>query len=321
LYNFANYKHCTLKIYHHLDQFTRLENAVVTTGTFDGVHIGHKKILHKLREVAHEINGESVLLTFHPHPRQILQPDMSVKLITGLQEKISLLEQSGLDHLIIHPFTKDFSRTTSQEFIRNILVERIGARKLVIGYDHHFGRNREGSFTHLKAHGPTYGFEVSEIPAQDIDAVAVSSTKIRAALEAGDIRTANQYLGHAYRVLGEVVSGQQLGRQLGYPTANIAPESADKLFPADGVYAVQVFFEGVEKSLPGMCNIGCRPTVSGRDRTLEVFLFDFESDLYGQILEVHFVDRIREEQKFPDLEALKARLQADEQAARKLLGI
>jgi riboflavin kinase / FMN adenylyltransferase len=308
-----------LKVYHNLNQFERLENAVVTTGTFDGVHIGHKKILQKLNEVAREIGGESVLLTFHPHPRQVLQPDLEVKLITGLQEKIALLKNEKLDHLIIHPFSIPFSRTSSLDFVRSILVEQIGAKKLVIGYDHHFGKNREGTFAHLQKYGPTYGFDVAEIPAQDIEEVAVSSTKIRQALQSGDIRTANQYLGHPFRVVGKVVAGKKIGRELGFPTANISPESPEKIFPADGVYAVQVYRAGQAQPLSGMCNIGFRPTVLGTDRTLEVFLFDFDADLYDQQLEVHFINHIRAEQKFPDLQALKKQLEVDQIQARKLL--
>ncbi|NDH78594.1 MAG: riboflavin biosynthesis protein RibF, partial [Flavobacteriia bacterium] len=210
-----------MKVYQSLAEFNPLDCAVATTGTFDGVHLGHKKILGQLVQMAHKVGGESVLLTFSPHPRLVLQPDTELKLLTSLEEKIGLLEQTGLDHVIIHPFTKEFSRTPSLEFVREILVNQIGVKQLVIGYDHHFGRNREGSFDHLKEFGPIYGFEVEEIPALDIDAVNISSTKIRSALTEGDVELAATYLGHPYIIGGEVIKGDQIGRTIGFPTANL----------------------------------------------------------------------------------------------------
>ncbi len=308
-----------MKVYHSIDDFPTSHCAVVTTGTFDGVHVGHRKILQRLNEVAKENGGESVLLTFHPHPRSVLQPDMELKLLTNLEEKIKLLEEAGLQNLIIHPFTVEFSRTSSLEFVRNLVVNKIGAKHLVIGYDHHFGRNREGSFEHLKEFGPVYGFEVEEIPAQDIDDVHVSSTKIRKALSDGDVATANAYLTYAFRTTGWVVKGDQIGNSIGYPTANIEINDPNKLIPGDGVYAVRVQLPGESELLPGMCNIGHRPTVHGAEHRIEVNLFDFNRDLYGDKLRVDFYQRIRAEQKFDSVEALKEQLRLDETQARTIL--
>ncbi|NVK28964.1 MAG: bifunctional riboflavin kinase/FAD synthetase [Flavobacteriia bacterium] len=307
-----------MKVYHSIDSFETITNAVVTTGTFDGVHVGHRKIIQRLKEVAAKNNGESVLLTFHPHPRVVLQPDMELKLLTNLDEKIALLEDAGLNHLIIHPFTREFSRTSSLEFVRNLIVNKIGAKHLVIGYDHHFGRNREGSFEHLKEFGPVYGFDVEEIPAQDVDDVNVSSTKIRNALMEGDVETAHKFLTYPFHVSGWVVKGDQIGHTIGFPTANVEINDVNKLIPNDGVYAVRVkLSDGSVKD--GMCNIGHRPTVHGTERRIEVNLFDYSGDLYGEKLVVRFYHRIRSEKKFDGVEALKDQLHKDEVEARRLL--
>lgn len=308
-----------MKVYHSIDEFETLPNAVVTTGTFDGVHIGHQKIVQRLTEVARQTGGESVLLTFHPHPRTVLHPDLELKLITNMDEKAELLKKYGLDHLIIHPFTREFSRTTSLDFVRNLLVKKIGAKKLVIGYDHHFGRNREGSFEHLKEFGPVYGFDVEEIPAQDVDDIKVSSTKIRKALEEGNVEAASQYLGHAFFLTGFVVKGNRLGHTLGYPTANIELHDSNKLIPADGVYAVSVVRLEDDSTHHGMCNIGHRPTISGSEKTIEVNLFDFEDDLYGEKLRLAFGKRIRPEKRFENLDKLKEQLAKDETQCREYL--
>lgn len=309
-----------MKVYYALDDFTRLPHAVVTTGTFDGVHIGHRKIMDQLNQAAERDGGESVLLTFAPHPRQVLQPDIDLKMINTQNEKIALLKETGLDHLIIHPFTKAFSRTSSLEFVREILVNTIGAKKLVIGYDHHFGRNREGSFEHLKEYGPVYGFEVEEIAAQDMDQVTVSSTKIRKAIESGDMQTAREYLSYYFPLSGQVTSGERMGSKLGFPTANIRPEEPSKIVPADGAYAIRAHLTDAEgPSLPGMCNIGIRPTVGGKFQTIEAHLFDFDQDLYGQRLRLNFIQQLREERKFDNLEGLRQQLQKDETHARKVL--
>ncbi len=294
---------------------------MVTTGTFDGVHHGHRKILAQLNQVAADIEGESVLLTFFPHPRMVLQPDLDLKLINSQNEKIELLKSTGIDHLIIHPFTTDFSRTSSLDFVRNILVNQIGAKKLVIGYDHHFGRNREGSFEHLKEYGPLYGFDVEEISAQDVEDTTVSSTKIRKAIEEGTIQIANQYLGYTFPLTGKVVEGEKIGSKLGFPTANIRVSDNLKIVPANGVYAVKVSFPAHSEQEPvdGMCNIGIRPTFGGKFQTIEAHLFDFKADLYGQEICIHFHQQLRKEMKFNGPEHLKEQLRADEATARDIL--
>ncbi|MEQ8908248.1 MAG: bifunctional riboflavin kinase/FAD synthetase [Vicingaceae bacterium] len=300
-----------MKVYQGIEEFDETGPMAVTTGTFDGVHIGHRTILNRLAEVAKKMKGESVLLTFYPHPRMVLQEDSGLRLINTIEEKTDLLRKAGLDHLIIHPFTKEFSRTTSLEFVRDILVNQIGTDRLVIGYDHHFGRNREGSFEHLKEYGPVYGFAVEEIPAQDIEDVNVSSTKIRKALAEGDVKTANTYLGHTFQLRGAVVKGNQLGRTLGYPTANLDLENPYKLIPANGIYAVQATLG--DESFKGMLNIGLRPTLKEPNpkQTIEVNLFDFDRDIYGESLQLDLIERIRDEKEFEGLEALKSEMEKD----------
>jgi riboflavin kinase / FMN adenylyltransferase len=299
-----------MKIYHGLDDFTRLKNAVVTSGTFDGVHLGHQKILARLHEIAEKIGGETVVLTFWPHPRLVLHPeDETLKLLNTFEEKAALLKEQGIQHLIRIPFTKEFSQLSSQEFIQKILVDTIGTKKLVIGYDHRFGHNREGSFEQLKLNAPTYGFEVEEIPRQDVDHVGVSSSKVRKALEEGDIDTATHFLGTPYSLSGRVVLGDKLGRTLGYPTANIEIETRYKLIPADGIYAVTVLHE--HKLLKGMLYIGNRPTVNGSKRNIEVNIFDFDKDIYGESLTMYFHKLLRGDSKFDDLEGLKQQLAVD----------
>lgn len=283
---------------------------MVTIGTFDGVHIGHQKIIARLKEVATQHGGETVLITLYPHPRMVLFPDDNdLQLLSTQDEKTDLLSKYGIDHLVVIPFSKEFARLTSLEFVRDILVDKIGVKSLVIGYDHHFGRNREGSIEQLRELAPQFHFEVEEIPAQDIDHVNVSSTKIREALLNGEVETAKQYLGHAYSLQGTVVEGNKLGRTIGYPTANIEIGDKHKLIPADGVYAVHVLVG--DERFGGMLNIGYRPTVDGKKRTTEVNIFDFERDLYGQQLKIEFEARLRNEQKFNGLDALKEQLAQD----------
>jgi riboflavin kinase/FMN adenylyltransferase len=307
-----------MKVYHSIEEFQKIKGAVVTTGTFDGVHIGHRKIIDRLNEIAQKINGESVLLTFHPHPRMVLFPDdHGLELITTMREKIQLLEDAGIDNLIILPFTKEFSRKTSLEFIREVLVEKIGTSVLVIGYDHHFGRNREGSFEHLKESGPLYGFKVEEISVQDVDDVAVSSTKIRIALQEGDVATAAKYLAQPFQLTGTVIHGDKLGRKIGFPTANIKVEDKTKVIPANGVYGCYVLLG--EEKFKGMLNIGIRPTVSGEERRIEVNVFDLERDFYGESITLILKDRIRDEKKFDNVEQLKDRLAIDRNLAERML--
>lgn len=306
-----------MKVYHSLEEFKKLENAIVTTGTFDGVHIGHQAILSELVEFAKTEGGETVLITFFPHPRMVLQKDLSIKLLNTVSEKIALLSKTGIDHLLIFPFTKEFSRMSSVDFVRDILVNKIGTKKLVIGYDHQFGRNREGSFKHLQEFGPVYGFDVEEITAQDINNVSVSSTKIRTALiDNGDVKTASKYLGDFYHLSGLVVSGKRLGTKIGYPTANIKIEEEYKLIPKDGVYAVSIEID--RNKYVGMLNIGKRPTVDGFGRTIEVNIFDFDKEIYNHEIKLCFVDRLRDERKFENVETLKKQLYNDKENTLKI---
>ena len=292
--------------------------AVVTSGTFDGVHVGHQKILNRLKELARETGGETVVVTYWPHPRMVLYPDdPAIQLLTTFEEKLELLEALGIDHLVQIPFTKEFSQLSSDAFVRQVLVDKIGTRHLVIGYDHHFGRNREGGFEYLKEHAADYGFAVEEIPRQDVDQVGVSSTKIRNALEAGQVHTAREYLGRPYRLTGEVVQGDQLGRQLGYPTANLRIGSPHKLIPADGIYAVHV--EHLGRHYEGMLYIGHRPTVQGKSRSIEVNIFNFDRTIYGDALRVDLLERTRGDLTFDSLEALTAQLAEDQRAVVALL--
>ncbi len=322
-----------MRIYRDIADFTPLDNAVVTIGTFDGVHIGHQKILSTLKACAQEVNGESVLLTFFPHPRLILHPeDDSLRLINDLSEKIHLIAEAGIDHLIITPFTRDFSNQSPEEYIRDILVAKIGTRKIVIGYDHHFGKDRVGSLPDLLKFAEIYGYEVEQIPEQDIEDVAVSSTKIRESLIKGDIQTANNYLGYPFLLTGLVIRGNQLGRQIGFPTANLQIPETHKLIPAYGIYAVEVAlihpeeiatgdFSPEQPSIvvPGMGYIGNRPTVDGLGRSIEVHLFDFDQDLYNKTLRVKFLHFIRHDQWFGSMEEMIAQMQEDEKKAREVL--
>ena len=307
-----------MKIYHGIEDFKRLDYAVVTSGTFDGVHVGHQKILSRLKEIARKSNGETVLITFWPHPRFVLYPEQTdLKLLNTFEEKADLLREQGIDHLLRIPFTKEFSKLTSKEFIRNILINTIGTKKLVIGYDHRFGKNREGSFEHLKENASIYGFDVEEISRQDIDNVGVSSTKIRTALMEGDVTTGTELLGRPYSIRGRVVKGEKIGRILGFPTANLEVDSQHKLIPADGSYAVKVHHRNQE--LQGMLNIGFRPTVNGKTKTIEAHIFNFNEDIYGETISIDFIRRIRDEIKFTDVEELKKQLASDKSLAIKIL--
>jgi len=307
-----------MKIYHNVDDFTRLEYAVVTSGTFDGVHLGHQKILSRLKEIAEKNNGETVVITFWPHPRFILRPDdNSLKLLNTFEEKAELLKEQGIQHLIRIPFTKEFSQLSSEEFITKILVKTIGTKKLVIGYDHRFGKNREGSFEQLKLNGPTYGFDVEEIPRQDVDHIGVSSTKIRQALEQGDLETSKHLLGRNYSISGRVIKGDKLGRLMGFPTANIEIDTHHKLIPMDAIYAVKVRYE--HEQFDGMLYIGNRPTVNGTTRNIEVNIFNFNRDIYGENLTINFIKLIRHDMKFEDLEKLKQQLAEDKKNALSIL--
>ncbi|MEH6308030.1 bifunctional riboflavin kinase/FAD synthetase [Olivibacter sp. CPCC 100613] len=322
-----------MKIYRNIEDFIPLDNAVVTIGTFDGVHIGHQKIISSLREYAQKINGETVLLTFFPHPRMILHPDDdSLRLINTIEEKADRLAESGIDHLIITPFTRDFSNQSAEEYIREILVSKIGTKRIIIGYDHHFGKDRKGSLVDLLKYAEQYHYSVQEIPEQDINDVAVSSTKIREALIVGEIAIANKYLGYPFHITGKVVKGQQLGRTIGYPTANIEVPESYKLIPAYGIYAVQATlieqtemttgeYTPVKKgpTLKGMGYIGTRPTVRGVNRSIEINFFDLNEDLYGKTLQIQFLHFVRHDHKFDNIEAMTAQLVEDEKKIKTLL--
>jgi riboflavin kinase/FMN adenylyltransferase len=308
-----------MKIYHNIADFTPVTNAVVTIGTFDGVHIGHRKIISKITELAKESGGESVILTFFPHPRMILHPeDHDLKLITTINEKALLLEELGVDHLIITPFSRDFSNLSALEYIHDILVERIGIKKIVIGYDHRFGKDRKGGLEDLQRLSREFDYEVIEIPEQDINAVAVSSTKIRTALFSDQVDLANTYLGYPFFITGKVIRGDQLGRQLGYPTANILIEESYKLIPADGIFAVTVEVNG--QTYKGMAYIGHRPTINGMSRNIEVNIFDFNQDIYNQQIRMNFHHFVRSDIKFDGLDALVAQLAIDRVNVMELLG-
>lgn len=306
-----------MNIYHSYQDFKSKKPSIVTIGTFDGVHIGHQEIIKNLVDEAKKTAYESVILTFFPHPRMVLQESNSIQLLNTIKERSELLEKIGLDNLIIQPFTKDFSRLTALDFARTILVEQLNTKKLVIGYDHRFGRNREGSFEQLQKFGDIYGFTVGEIPAQNIEDISVSSTKIREALNNGEIKKANTYLGYQYKLTGKVVQGKALGRQYNYPTINIHIEEDYKLIPKTGVYVVSTSLNS--KSYYGIMNIGNRPTVNGTHQTIEVHLLDFNADLYGKNISINLLKRLRNEQKFESVNHLFEQIKKDELQARALI--
>ena len=306
-----------MKTFHDISSFETKEKTFVTIGTFDGVHFGHKEIIHKLVADAKLAGKKSVLLTFFPHPRMVLQKDASISLINTIEERTALLAKTGLDSLIIHPFSKAFSRLTALDFVRDLLVAQLNISKLIIGYDHHFGKNREGNITQLTEYSHTFGFSVEEIPAQDIDNVSVSSTKIRRALAAGNLKTANQYLGNPFMLSGKVVNGKKLGGKIGFPTANIEILEDYKLIPKTGVYVVKSTINNT--TLFGMMNIGNRPTVSGTHQTIEVHFFDYNNDLYNAFLTIELLFFLREEHKFDSVDDLVLQLKEDEKIARNFI--
>lgn len=306
-----------MEIHNNIAFFRPSKPTVVTLGTFDGVHIGHRKIVDRLVNHARELDCESVILTFSPHPRMVLQQDSDLKLLNTIDEKAFLLSEAGLDNLVIHPFDKAFSQMDAEDFVSEILVDGLRVRKIIIGYDHRFGKNRTASITDLTAFGLQYGFEVEQIPAETIDAVSVSSTKIRAALASGNISLANTALGYHYFMSGTVIHGKKLGRTIGFPTANLSPLDPGKLIPADGVYLIQADLG--DSVYHGLMNIGNRPTVNGSTPSTEAYLFDFDRDIYGRTMRISFLDRLRNEQKFESVQALQAQLQRDEIQGRNLL--
>jgi riboflavin kinase / FMN adenylyltransferase len=307
-----------MKIYHHIHEFKRLSNAIVTIGSFDGVHKGHQKILQRLVELAQDTKGETVVMTFWPHPRAVLSPERNdLKLLSTIEEKTELLSRYGIDHLLIIPFSKEFSEISPEDFISSILINTIGTKKLVVGYDHRFGKDRAGDFELLEDKSKEYNFEVEEISREDVKNIGVSSSIIREALLKGDIKTATEYLGRPYELSGKVAEGRKLGRTIGFPTANIEPSDSCKLIPADGVYAVLV--EAGKQIHKGMMNIGMRPTVNGHSRKIEVNIFNFSKDIYNESLVAHFIERLRDEEKFAGLDELKSQLYKDKELTESIL--
>jgi riboflavin kinase/FMN adenylyltransferase len=307
-----------MKVISDIETFRKQDFAVVTIGTFDGVHVGHQEILNQVVADAKSNGGNSMLITFWPHPRFIIdKDDTDLKLLSTFEEKVDLLETLGIDYLIKIPFTPKFSNLTPEEFVKDILVDRIGVKKLYIGYDHRFGNNREGNIHFLKERAQKYHYEVVEIPRQDIEDIGISSTKIRQALHVGDIGLANYLLGRSYSITGTVVDGEKRGRKLGFPTANIHIPESYKLLPHDGAYAVLATIDEIRYK--GMLNIGFKPTVSGIQRTIEVHLFNFDENIYSKKITIEFVQSLRKEKKFEGLEDLKEQLSKDKEKAIGIL--
>lgn len=310
-----------MQVHRDLAQLPEFKNAVITIGTFDGVHKGHQQIINQLKTTAAAIGGETVIITFHPHPRKIVGSyGGNVALLNTLDEKIILLNQAGINHLVVVPFTEAFANQTAEAYCKDFIYQYFKPSKIIIGYDHRFGKNRSGDYHLLEKMGETLGFEVIEINAQILNEITVSSTKVRLALLEHDITTANQLLGYPYFFEGVVVKGNQLGRTIGYPTANIAIATEEKLIPAHGVYAVKVNSQqSIDDSFKGMMNIGVRPTIDGKARVIEVNIFDFNEDIYGQTIQVHINAYIRGEVKFNGLDALKNQLKEDALKAINIL--
>ncbi len=306
-----------MKIIENLDSYSSTQKTFVTIGTFDGVHKGHQKVLKKLVASAKKNNAKSVLLTFFPHPRMVLQEDVNIKLINTLEERIELLKKTTIDVLVVQPFTKEFAKQSALDFVRNLLVNKLNISKLVIGYDHHFGKNREGNFEQLEKFGHTYGFKVKRISVKDIDNIGVSSTKIRKAILKGDISKANRYLGHNFTLTGTVIKGKNLGEKIGFPTANLQVNEAYKLIPKTGAYIVKSNINN--SSVYGMMNIGFRPTVSGKNQTIEIHFFNFNKSLYDEKITVELLEFLREEQKFESVNSLKKQLIADKAKSLKYI--
>lgn len=303
--------------YKGANSFTSDRQTVVTIGTFDGVHAGHRKIIERLVNSAKANNLDSVVLTFFPHPRMVLQQDSDIQLINTIEERVQLLEGTGIDHLVIHPFTHQFSRLTALEFVRDVLVQKLKAKKIIIGYDHRFGRNRTANIEDLKKFGEEFDFEVEEINKQEVEEVAVSSTKVRNALTEGEVDKANNYLTHPFLLTGKIVKGRGIGKDLGFPTANLQIEEDYKLIPKNGVYTVRAKIDGEMKF--GMMNIGTNPTVGGKEKTIETNFFKVDKDLYGKTIQIEMLKRIRDEKKFASVEELKKAMKQDRVFSEKYI--
>jgi riboflavin kinase/FMN adenylyltransferase len=295
--------------------FQSPKESTLTIGTFDGIHIGHQRIIAQVVDTARQRHLIPTVLTFFPHPRMVLNPSAPIALIQTIEERANLLEKYGIEQLVIQPFDKEFASLTAEDYVKEVLVKKLKAKVIIIGYDHRFGKNRSAGIEELKAFGEQYHFEVIEIPVQEVDSLSVSSTKIRSALNQGNIEQATHYLGYPFSLSGKVVHGQKIGRTLGYPTANIQVANTHKLIPKIGVYAVYSIIEG--EKIYGMLSIGKNPTIEGKGESIEVYFFDFDKDLYGKEIRVYFVAFLREEVKFHSLEALKTQLKMDENIARQ----
>ena len=307
-----------MEVIYELGQMPALTGSVVTDGMFDGVHLGHHQILQKVVQESRKLGIPSVLLTYWPHPRHILSPNQEkLQILTSLNEKIELISSQGIEYLLVLGFTSKFSEMTHEEFVKDILVEKLHTKKLIIGYDHRFGKDRLGDIEYLKTAGELYGFRIQQIGKQEVEQIAVSATKIRYALKNHLVESVSHFLGRPYSLLGKVVEGDKRGRTIGFPTANLDPDDPNKLIPADGVYATRVWIENVPYS--SMTNIGVRPTVDGKSHKIETHIIDFEGDLYGQIIKLEFISPIREEMKFSGLLELKEQLGYDQEMALKLL--
>ena len=304
-----------MRVFRGLDNLPPFKNPVLTIGTFDGVHLGHAKIIERLRKKAIEVDGESIIITFDPHPRFVVAPDSTpIELLSSSDEKIKALQDLHADNLVVVPFTKEFSDISAEAYIRDFIVSNFHPHTIIIGYDHHFGKNRQGNYQLLESVKADYGFQLEEIPVQEIEHIAVSSTKIRAALHVGDIKKANELAGKLYALEGHVIHGEKRGRLIGFPTANLNVSDTHKLIPANGVYAVKAYLN--DTVYKAMLNIGVRPTVSTTNhRSIEVNLFDFDQDIYDETLRIEFVDRLREEKKFNGIDELIAQLTIDKQEA------
>ncbi len=302
-----------MKVFTSISEFNSTQKTIVTIGTFDGVHIGHQKIIEKLIQGTENSDYESLILTFFPHPRMVLHEASSIKLLNTINEKSGFLKKMGLDNLVIHPFDKEFSNLSAEEFVKTILVDSFNIQKIIIGYDHQFGKNRAANIDDLIAFGDKYGFEVEQISAQEVDSVSVSSTKIRDAIANGTMAVANEFLGYNYLLSGKIIKGKQLGRTIGFPTANIKIEENYKLIPKNGVYIVKSIIQ--EKTVFGIMNIGLNPTVNGEDLSIEVHFLDFDIAIYNTEITVLVINRIRDEQKFSSIDLLKAQIQKDKNYA------
>ncbi|MDR6299930.1 bifunctional riboflavin kinase/FAD synthetase [Mesonia maritima] len=294
-----------------MEEFLQKKGAVITIGTFDGVHVGHRKIIKRLVDSGKKNHLKATVLTFFPHPRMVLQQESKIKLINTIEERKKILKKAGVEEIVVYPFTKEFSRLTAQEYVQSILVKKLQAKRVIIGYDHRFGRNRTADIQDLRKLGKQFHFEVEEISKEDIEEVAVSSTKIRKALENGELEKANTYLSEPFMLTGKIVKGKGLGKQLGYPTANLQIEEEYKLIPKGGVYVVSSVID--KKKYYGMMNIGTNPTVGGKEQTIETYFFDLDKNLYGKEISINLITRIRDEQNFNDVDELISAMKEDEE--------